>query len=89
MPIMSLIDQIQKRVLPRDEGRKMKLRLSCLRMVKTALTLRQTEKMGPLDDKESQQVLSNTDQAAERFGGAVHQGWAAGDGRQERPLRSR
>src|ERR1700756_2007156 len=33
-------------------------RLSCLRMVKTALTLRQTEKMGPLDDKESQQVLA-------------------------------
>ena len=34
------------------------LRLSCLRMVKTALTLRKTEKMGPLDDKESQQVLT-------------------------------
>jgi uncharacterized protein YqeY len=54
---MSLIDQIQKDLVAamktRDEAR-----LSCLRMVKTALTLRQTEKMGPLEDKESQQVLT-------------------------------
>ena len=33
-------------------------RLSTLRMVKSALQLRQVEKMGPLDDKESQAVLS-------------------------------
>src|SRR5205085_9318728 len=33
-------------------------RLSCLRMVKTALKNREIEKMAPLDDKESQQVLS-------------------------------
>jgi uncharacterized protein len=33
-------------------------RLSTLRMVKSALQLRQVEKMGPLDDKESQTVLA-------------------------------
>src|SRR5205823_4302883 len=33
-------------------------RLSTLRMVKTALKNREIEKMAPLDDKESQQVLS-------------------------------
>ncbi len=37
----------------RDEAR-----LSTLRMVKTALKNREIEKMAPLDDKESQQVLS-------------------------------
>ena len=54
---MSLIDQIQKDLVSAMKA-KDELRLSCLRMVKTALTLRQTEKMGPLDDKESQQVLT-------------------------------
>ena len=54
---MSLIDQIQKDLVTAMKA-KDELRLSCLRMVKTALTLRQTEKMGPLDDKESQQVLT-------------------------------
>jgi len=33
-------------------------RLSTLRMVKTALKNREIEKMAPLDDKESQQVLT-------------------------------
>jgi hypothetical protein len=33
-------------------------RLSCLRMVKSALQNKQVEKMAPLDDQESQQVLS-------------------------------
>jgi hypothetical protein len=33
-------------------------RLSCLRMVKSALQNKQVEKMAPLDDVESQQVLS-------------------------------
>src|SRR5678815_3779940 len=33
-------------------------RLSTLRMVKTALKNKEIEKMGPLDDKESQQVLT-------------------------------
>jgi uncharacterized protein len=54
---MSLIDQIQKDLVAAMKA-KNEARLSCLRMVKTALTLRQTEKMGPLDDKESQQVLA-------------------------------
>jgi uncharacterized protein YqeY len=54
---MSLSEQIQKDITAamkaRDESR-----LSCLRMVKTALKNREIEKMAPLDDKESQQVLS-------------------------------
>jgi len=54
---MPLIDQIQKDIVDamktRDEAR-----LSCLRMVKSALQLKGVEKMAPLDDKESQQVLS-------------------------------
>jgi uncharacterized protein len=54
---MSLIDQIQKDLVTALKARE-ELRLSCLRMVKTALKLRETEKMGPLDDKESQQVLT-------------------------------
>jgi len=54
---MSLIDQIQKDLVSAMKA-KDELRLSCLRMVKTALKLRETEKMGPLDDKESQQVLT-------------------------------
>lgn len=54
---MSLIDQIQKDLVTALKARD-ELRLSCLRMVKTALKLRETEKMGPLDDKESQQVLT-------------------------------
>ena len=54
---MSLIDQIQKDLVAAMKA-KDEARLSCLRMVKTALTLRQTEKMAPLDDKESQQVLT-------------------------------
>jgi len=54
---MSLIDQIQKDLVAAMKARD-EQRLSCLRMVKTALKLRETEKMGPLDDKESQQVLA-------------------------------
>jgi uncharacterized protein YqeY len=54
---MSMIEQIQKDITiamkARDEQR-----LSTLRMVKTALKNREIEKMAPLDDKESQQVLS-------------------------------
>jgi uncharacterized protein len=56
-PDMPLVDQIQKDIVTamktKDEAR-----LSTLRMVKSALQLRQVEKMGPLDDKESQTVLS-------------------------------
>ena len=54
---MSLIDQIQKDLVSAMKAKE-EARLSCLRMVKTALKLRETEKMGPLDDKESQQVLN-------------------------------
>jgi len=54
---MPLIEQIQKDIViamkARDEQG-----LSTLRMVKTALKNKEIEKMAPLDDKESQQVLS-------------------------------
>ena len=54
---MPLIDQIQKDITDAMKSRD-EQRLSCLRMVKTALKNREIEKMAPLDDKESQQVLS-------------------------------
>jgi uncharacterized protein len=54
---MSMIEQIQKDITnamkARDEHR-----LSTLRMVKSALKLKEVEKMSPLDDKESQQILT-------------------------------
>src|SRR5436309_13253845 len=56
-PFMSLLEQIQKDIpaamKARDEAR-----LSTLRMVKAALKNREIEKMAPLDEKESQQVLT-------------------------------
>ena len=54
---MSMIEQIQKDITQAMRARE-EQRLSTLRMVKTALKNREIEKMGPLDDKESQQVLS-------------------------------
>ncbi|HET7440629.1 MAG TPA: GatB/YqeY domain-containing protein [Terriglobales bacterium] len=54
---MPLIDQIQKDITAAMKSRD-EQRLSTLRMVKTALKNREIEKMAPLDDKESQQVLS-------------------------------
>ena len=54
---MSLIEQIQKDITAAMKAREDQ-RLSTLRMVKTALKNREIEKMAPLDDKESQQVLS-------------------------------
>jgi hypothetical protein len=54
---MSLSEQIQKDITAAMKARD-EQRLSCLRMVKTALKNREIEKMAPLDDKESQQVLS-------------------------------
>jgi uncharacterized protein YqeY len=54
---MSLLDQIQKDITAAMKARE-EQRLSTLRMVKTALKNREIEKMAPLDDKESQQVLS-------------------------------
>src|SRR5262249_55942778 len=54
---MPLIDQIQKDIVAAMKAKE-EDRLSCLRMVKSALQLKGVEKMAPLDDKESQQVLS-------------------------------
>jgi uncharacterized protein len=55
--IMSLMEQIQKDIVTAMKARE-EQRLSCLRMVKTALKNREIEKMAPLDDKEAQQVLT-------------------------------
>ena len=56
-PLMSLAEQIQKDIVTAMKA-KDEARLSTLRMVKSALQLRQVEKMSPLDDKESQAVLA-------------------------------
>jgi uncharacterized protein len=54
---MSLSEQIQKDITAAMKARD-EARLSTLRMVKTALKNREIEKMAPLDEKESQQVLT-------------------------------
>jgi uncharacterized protein len=54
---MSLTEQIQKDIVAAMKARE-EHRLSTLRMVKSALKNRDVEKMAPLDDKESQQVLT-------------------------------
>jgi len=54
---MSLLDQIQKDITDAMKARE-EQRLSTLRMVKAALKNREIDKMSPLDDKESQQVLA-------------------------------
>jgi uncharacterized protein len=54
---MSLTEQIQKDIVTAMKA-KDEARLSTLRMVKSALHLRQVEKMAPLDEKESQAVLA-------------------------------
>jgi uncharacterized protein len=54
---MNMIEQIQHDITSAMKARD-ELRLSTLRMVKTALKNREIEKMAALDDKESQQVLS-------------------------------
>jgi uncharacterized protein len=56
-PPMSLTEQIQKDIVTAMKA-KDEARLSTLRMVKSALHLRQVEKMAPLDDKEAQAVLA-------------------------------
>jgi uncharacterized protein len=56
-PLMSLVEQIQKDITAAMKARA-EQRLSTLRMVKTALKNREIEKMAPLDDKESQAVLT-------------------------------
>jgi uncharacterized protein YqeY len=52
-----MIEQIQKDIVVAMKARE-EHKLSTLRMVKSALKNREIEKMAPLDDKESQQVLS-------------------------------
>jgi uncharacterized protein YqeY len=54
---MSLSEQIQKDIVAAMKARE-EHRLSTLRMVKSALKNREVEKMAPLDDKESQQILA-------------------------------
>ncbi len=54
---MSLIEQIQQDITAAMKARE-EQRLSTLRMVKTALKNREIEKMAPLDEKESQAVLT-------------------------------
>jgi uncharacterized protein YqeY len=54
---MPLIDQIQKDIVTAMKARD-EQNLSTLRMVKSALKNKEVEKMAPLDDQESQQVLS-------------------------------
>jgi uncharacterized protein len=54
---MSLIEQIQRDITAAMKARA-EQRLSTLRLVKSALKNREIEKMAPLDEKESQAVLS-------------------------------
>jgi uncharacterized protein YqeY len=54
---MPLIDQIQKDIVTAMKARE-EQKLSTLRMVKTALKNKEIDKMAPLDDKESQQILT-------------------------------
>ena len=54
---MSLVEQIQKDITAAMKARE-EQRLSTLRMVKAALKNREIDKMAPLDDKESQAVLT-------------------------------
>ncbi len=56
-PLMSLIEQIQQDIVAAMKARA-EQRLSTLRMVKSALKNREIEKMAPLDEKESQAVLT-------------------------------
>ena len=54
---MTISEQIQKDITAAMKARE-EQRLSALRMITTALKHREVEKMAPLDDKESLQVLS-------------------------------
>ena len=54
---MSLVELIQRDITAARKARE-EQRLSTLRMVKSALHLREVEKMSPLDEKESQAVLA-------------------------------
>ena len=54
---MSLIEQVQKDLVSAMRNKE-ELRLSTLRMMKTALKNKEIDKRGPLDEKEELQVLS-------------------------------
>jgi uncharacterized protein len=54
---MTISEQIQKDMVDAMRSRD-ELRLSTLRMVKSALGEKEVEKRAPLDDKETQQILS-------------------------------
>src|SRR5690348_4390203 len=54
---MTISEQIQKDLVDAMRSRD-ELRLSTLRMVKSALSYKEVEKRAPLDDKETQQILS-------------------------------
>jgi uncharacterized protein YqeY len=54
---MGISDQIQKDMVDAMRSRD-ELRLSTLRMVKSALKNKEIDKRGPLDDKEAQQVMN-------------------------------
>ena len=54
---MTISEQIQKDMVDAMRSRD-ELRLSTLRMVKSALSYKEVEKRVPLDDKETQQILS-------------------------------
>jgi uncharacterized protein len=54
---MSISEQIQKDMVTAMRSRE-ELRLSVLRMVKTAIKNKEIDKRAPLDDKETQQILS-------------------------------
>src|SRR3954471_218261 len=54
---MPIVEQVHADMIAAMKARE-ELRLSTLRMVKSALKNREIEKRAPLDDKESQQVLS-------------------------------
>src|SRR5438552_12195548 len=54
---MPIVEQVHKDMIAAMKARE-ELRLSALRMVKSALKNKEVEKRAPLDDKEAQQVLS-------------------------------
>ena len=54
---MTISEQIQKDMVDAMRNRD-ELRLSTLRMVKSAIKLKEVDKRAPLDDKETQQILA-------------------------------
>jgi uncharacterized protein YqeY len=67
---MSITSQVQKDIVVSMKSRE-ELRLSTLRMVKTALKNKEIDKRGPLDEKEEMQILTTLikqrHEAAEQF----------------------